>query len=315
MSIAMHRLSARDRVLTMLPMFHVGGLCIQTLPALYAGAGVLLHPRFDPAAWLAAVESEHPTISLMVPATMRAAIEHPRWAATDLSSLRILGAGSSTIPDVLIEAFHARGVPVCQIYGATETGPVSIVLQADEAFARVGIAGRPAQGCAVRLVDAEGRDVPDGDIGEIWIKAPNVMQGYWRDPDNPAFAEGWFHTGDLATRDVAGFFKVAGRAQDMIISGGENIYPAEIENVLAGIEAIAEATAIGVPDPQWGEVPVAVVVLRPGAVLDETAIRRRFEQALARFKHPRRIVVRGTLPRNAMGKVRKQALLADLQAT
>ena len=304
-SIAMHDFNTEDVVLSTLPLFHVGGLCIQTVPALYAGARVILHARFDPAAWLEAVEYERPTVSLMVPATMRAVQGHPRWQAADLGSLRLLGAGSSTIPDALIEGFHRRGIPVCQIYGATETGPVSIVLRADEAFAHAGAAGRPALDCAIRLVGEHGDVDGDDAVGEIWVRGPNVMHGYWRDPDNAAFAGGWFHTGDLARRDAGGYYTVVGRMKDMIISGGENIYPAEIENVLAGFDEIAEAAALGVPDPQWGEVPVAVVVLRPGATLSEAEIRARFDNLLARFKRPRRIEFRATLPRNALGKVQK----------
>ena len=313
-SIAMHDFDAGDTVLSALPLFHVGGLCIQTIPALYAGARVILQPRFDPGAWLDTVARERPTVSLMVPATMRAVQEHPRWDDTDLSSLRVLGAGSSTIPDMLIEGFHRRGVPVCQVYGATETGPVSIVLRADEAFAHAGAAGRPAQGCAIRLVGGDGDIERDDRVGEVWVRGPNVMQGYWRDPHNAAFADGWFHTGDLARRDAAGYYTIVGRAKDMIISGGENIYPAEIENVLAGIGEIAEATVLGVPDPRWGEVPVAVVVLRDGTSLSEPAILARFAGVLARFKHPRRIVFRATLPRNALGKVQKALLIESLSA-
>ena len=315
-SIAMHDFTGADTVLSVLPLFHVGGLCIQTLPALYAGARVILHPRFDPGQWLAAVAGQRPTVSLMVPATMRAVVEHPDWAATDLSSLRMLGAGSSTIPDSLIAAFHARGVPVCQIYGATETGPVSIVLRAEEAYAHAGAAGRPALGCAIRLVDADGgTDIEGpGRVGEVWVRGPNVMRGYWRDPENPAFIDGWFRTGDLARRDAEGYYTIVGRSKDMIISGGENIYPAEIENVLAGIPDIVEAAVIGVPDPRWGEVPVAVVVLRQGSTLTEAGIRAHFDGALARFKHPRRMVFRATLPKSALGKVQKPALIEDLQA-
>ncbi|MBK9606198.1 MAG: AMP-binding protein [Betaproteobacteria bacterium] len=313
-SQAMHDFTADDTVLSPLPLFHVGGMCIQTIPALHAGARVIIQPRFDPGAWLDIVAAERPTISLMVPATMRAVQEHPRWPSTDLSSLRLLGAGSSTIPDTLIAGFHARGVPVCQIYGATETGPVSIVLRPEEAFAHAGAAGRPALGCTIRLAGDEGDIAGVDRVGEIWVRGPNVMQGYWRNPDHPAFADGWFRTGDLARRDAAGYYTVVGRLQDMIISGGENIYPAEIENVLAGIPEIAEAAAIGVPDSRWGEVPVAVVVLRPGAALTEAAIRARFEGTLARFKHPRRIVFRATLPKSALGKVQKPALVNELMA-
>lgn len=312
-SIAFHEFTAADTVLSALPMFHVGGLCIQTLPALCAGVRVILHARFDAGAWLDAVERSHPTISLMVPATMRAVQDHPRWASADLSSLRLLGAGSSTIPDGLIHAFHSRGVPVCQIYGATETGPVSIVLKPDDAFNHVGSAGKPAPGCAIRLVDECG-DIEGADrIGEIRVRGPNVMQGYWREPDHPAFRDGWFHTGDLARRDPDGFYYVAGRSSDLIISGGEHIYPAEVENVLTAMPEISEATVIGVADPHWGEVPVAVIVLRAGALLSEDEIRSRFEGRLARFKRPRRVVFRATLPRNAMGKVLKSALLEGLQ--
>jgi fatty-acyl-CoA synthase len=314
-STALHAFTRDDRVLSALPLFHVGGLCIQTVPALYAGAEVILHPRFDAAAWLAAVAAEHPSISLMVPATMRAAIEHASWTATDFSALRLLGAGSSTIPDALIEAFHARGVPVCQIYGATETGPVSIVLGRDEAFANVGAAGRPALGCAIRLVDEAGADVPDGSVGEVWVRGPNVMTGYWRDPAHPAFEGGWFRSGDRAVRDATGLYTIVGRAQDLIISGGENIYPAEIENLLAGMPEIAEAAVIGVPDARWGEVPVAAIVLRAGATLAPEIVSGRLAERIARFKLPRITFIGEPLPRNAMGKVVKSALCAKVQSS
>jgi len=314
-SIEHHALTAADRVLSALPLFHVGGLCIQTVPALYAGAAVILHPRFDAAAWLAAVGGERPSLSLLVPATMRAVIEHAAWATTDLSALRILGAGSSTIPHALIEVFHARGVPVCQIYGSTETGPVSIVLARDEAFAHVGAAGRPALGCAIRIVDEAGADVPDGSVGEVWVRGPNVMAGYWREPSHPAFRDGWFHSGDLASRDATGLCTIVGRAQDLIISGGENIYPAEIENLLAGIPEIAEAAVVGVPDARWGEVPVAAIVLRDGATLTGQAVLARLEGRIARFKLPRIAFVNAPLPRNAMGKVLKAALCAKVQSS
>ncbi len=313
-SIAMHDLAANDIVLSALPLFHVGGLCIQTLPALYAGARVILQMRFEPGEWLDALERERPSVSLMVPATMRAVQMHSRWQETDLASLRLLGAGSSTIPDALIDGFHRRGIAVCQIYGATETGPVSIVLRADEAFAHVGAAGRPALNCEIRLLGERADVVAAGEVGEILVRAPNVARGYWRDPDNVAFADDWFRTGDLARRDADGYYTVVGRAKDMIISGGENIYPAEIENVLAGFAEIAEATVLGLPDAQWGEVPVAIVVLRTGETLSEAAIRARLDATLARFKQPRHVVFRATLPRNARGKVQKNLLVESLQA-
>jgi fatty-acyl-CoA synthase len=298
-------LTSHDHVLTVLPMFHVGGLCIQTLPALHAGATVTLHPRFEPGLWLKDVAARRPTLSLLVPATMKAITTHPDWETTDLSSLRELDAGSSTIPESLIAAFHARGVPVAQIYGSTETGPVSMYLRAEDARRKVGSAGKPAMHAEIRLVDADGGDVKPGGVGEIWVRAPNLMSGYWKDPDNPAFQDGWFRSGDLARVDEEGFYWVVGRSKDMIISGGENVYPAELENILADCPDIAEAAVVGVPDPKWGEAVVAAIVKRPGASLDETAVMRLFEGRLARYKLPRRVAFVEALPKSAIGKVQK----------
>jgi fatty-acyl-CoA synthase len=315
-----HSLTASDHVLTALPLFHVGGLCIQTLPALYAGASVTLHARFDPAAWLAAVHQQRPSLSLMVPATLRAALDHPQFGSTDVSSLRMLSAGSSTIPLALITPFHTRGVPVCQIYGTTETGPVSIYLQAQHALQHTGSAGLAGLGVAVRLVDDQGHDLDTsaapgetmGAVGELWIKGPNVMQQYWRDANNPAFQDGWFHTGDLAHQDAQGFYTVVGRSKDMIISGGENIYPAELENLLANCPHIADCAVVGQSDARWGEVAIAVIVRQPHAALSEQDVMQLFEGQLARFKHPKRIVFTDSLPKTATGKVQKPQLLAHL---
>jgi fatty-acyl-CoA synthase len=309
-----HELTQADHVLSVLPMFHVGGLCIQTLPALHAGATVTLHARFDAAAWLADVVRRRPSLSLMVPATLRAVLDHADFAATDLSSMRFLAAGSSTIPTSMIAAIHARGVPLGQVYGATETGPVSIYLRRADAMQHVGAAGKAGLHVEVKLVNTLGDSVAPGEVGEICVHAPNVMCAYWADADNPAFAQGWFHTGDLARCDEAGFYEVVGRSKDMIISGGENIYPAEIENLLADCPEILEAAVVGQPDARWGEVVVAVVVKASGADLDAAAVMQLFEGRLARFKHPKRIVFCEALPKTALGKVQKAGLLAGINA-
>jgi fatty-acyl-CoA synthase len=301
-------LTSRDHVLTVLPMFHVGGLCIQTLPALAAGATVTIHARFDPGAFLRDVAALRPTLTLLVPATLKAVYAHPDWEHADLSSLRAVNAGSSTVPDSLFAPFHARGIPVGQVYGATETGPVSIYLRAEDAMRKVGSAGKPALHAEIRLVDAEGRDVAAGEVGEIFVRAPNVMQGYWKDPDNPAYRDGWFHTGDLARVDGEGYYWVVGRTKEMIISGGENVYPAELENILADCTDIAESAVLGVPDPKWGEAVAAVIVKKPGSALDEAAVLALFDGRLARFKHPRRVVFVESLPKSALGKVQKVEL-------
>lgn len=309
-----HELTPDDHVLSALPMFHVGSLCIQTLPALHAGASVTLHSRFDAGAWLDDVAVRQPSLSLLVPATLRAVIEHPGFATSDLSSLRMLSTGSSTIPASMIAAFHARGVPVGQVYGATETGPVSIYLRRDEAMAHAGSAGRAGLHIEIRLMDEQGRPVAAGQVGEVWVRGPNLLCGYWKDPGNPAFADGWFHTGDLARCDGAGFYEIVGRSKDMIISGGENVYPAEIENLLADCPLVHEAAVVGEPDARWGEVVVAVVVRKPGAELDAAQLLKLFDGRLARFKHPKRIVFCDALPKTALGKVQKAGLLASLAA-
>lgn len=295
-------LDTTTRTLAVLPLFHVGGLCIQVLPTLAAGGVVRLHERFDAGAWLHDVAAWRPTTSLMVPATMRAVIEHPDWATTDLSSLAFINSGSSIVPLDLIDAFHARGVLVCQVYGATETGPVTLVLRPHEAMAHAGSVGRPALDVQVRLID-----------GEVQVRAPNLARGYHRAPDDPAFADGWFRTGDLAEVDDSGMHRIVGRSKDLIISGGENIHPAEIEHIALADPAVAEAAVIGLPDVRWGEVPVLAVVARSGQAIDEARLQAAFEARLARFKHPRRIVVMAALPKTALGKVRRAELAIALK--
>jgi fatty-acyl-CoA synthase len=295
-----HDMQPSDHVLTSLPMFHVGGLNIQTLPAMLMGATVTLHKRFDPGQWLADVQARRPTLSLLVPATMAAVIGHPDWTTTELSSLRMLNTGSMVVPDSLIRAFHERGLPVGQVYGATETAPIAIALGRQDALAKPGSAGKQVPHCEAKLVE-----------GEIWLRGPAMMRGYWNDAsgsERGIDAEGWFHSGDLGRVDEDGYWWIVGRSKDMIISGGENVHPAEIENVLADCPAIREAAVVGVPDPKWGEVACAVVVKKSQVRLDEEGVLKLFENRLARYKHPRRVVFLEELPKNAMGKVQKPLL-------
>ncbi|MGX9964606.1 AMP-binding protein [Roseomonas sp. F4] len=286
-------LTAADRVLTVLPLFHVGGLNIQTTPALMAGAEVLLHPRFDPDAFFDDVARFRPTLTLLVPAVMQALVSHPRWASADLSSLRAIGAGSSDVPLPLIEAFHARGIPVQQVYGATETCPIAILQDRAEALAAPGSLGRPA-------LHAEARIAGGASEGEIQIRGPATLRRYW--PDVPALDdEGWFATGDVGRIDPEGRWWFTDRLKHVIISGGENIYPAEVERLLRSAPGIVEGAIIGRPDPRWGEVPVAVVVPAPG--FDAAQVLAHFEGQIARFKIPRAVVTVPALPRTALGKV------------
>jgi fatty-acyl-CoA synthase len=301
-------MTAADTVLTVLPLFHVGGLCIQTLPALYAGARVILHPRFHPCETLACIAAQRPTLTLQVPATMKALLEHPQWPATDLSCLRAVWAGSSLIPAPLIEALHARGVPVCNVYGATETGPFSIALPPEHARDHVGSCGWPAPGVEARLGEAH------GDSAELLLRGPNVVRRYW--PDQPACdAQGWFATGDLAQQAVDGSYRIVGRAKELIISGGENIHPAEIEQALSLHPAVAECAAFALPDARWGELVAVAVVLLPGAPATEAELAAHLQQRLARFKLPRRWFWLEQLPKTALGKVQRNVLAKDALAS
>ena len=315
-----HAFVPGDKVLSTLPMFHVGGLCIQTFPALLAGVEVVLHPRFDPTAWLDEMRTSQPTLSLLVPATMRAVFEHPRWADTSLACLRGIMTGSSTVPVAYLDTLHARGVPVGQVYGTTETGPVSIVLRLPDAIARVGASGWPQPEAQVKLIDSQGQEVGPGETGEVCIRAPNVMRGYWNAQGMTGIGlqDGWFHSGDLGQREADGCITIVGRSKDMVISGGENIYPAEIENLLVTLPGVAECAVVGLPDARWGEVPVAVLVRTAdaaGQALSESTVLAHLQARIARFKLPRRVVFMDSLPKSALGKVQKPLLQAELLRT
>ena len=307
-AVHMHDMTVRDHILTVLPLFHVGGLNIQTTPALKVGATVTLHDRFDPGAFLAAVRADQPTLTVLVPATISAVLAHPRWPETDLSSLRAVTTGSMAVPIALIEAFHARGVPVIQIYGSTETAPVAVYQRIPEAFDSVGSMGRVGLHTEVRVVDAGGADVGPSVAGEVLVRGEHVAAGYWNDPASTAkaFADGWFRSGDIAEYDAEGRFWFKDRIKNVIVSGGENVYPAEVERVLHEMPGIRECQVIGRPDARWGMVPVAAVVADAG--LSREAVLAHFDGRLARFKHPRDVVFLDELPRNAMGKVRLDEL-------
>ena len=307
-AVAAQHLTARDRVLSVLPLFHVGGLCIQTLPALAVGAKVSLLPRFEPGAWFDAVEQWKPTTTLVVPAVMKALLDHPRWSTADLSSLTYVNSGSQIVPRALIDAFHARGLPVAQVYGSTETGPVSVVLKPEEAMAHPGLVGRPALGVQLMLAGNKPGE------GEICLKAPQLLRSYHHSAE-PAFdTEGWFHTGDLAVQHANGMLEVVGRSKEIIISGGENIHPGEIELLALNMPDVAECAAVGMPDERWGEVPVLAVVAPPGRIIDTAGLLTYLAGRLARFKLPQRIVQVPSLPKTALGKIQRQQLARQLQA-
>ncbi len=313
-SVAAHDMKSSDVVLVGLPMFHVGGMNILATPALYAGATVILQRRFDPDATVSAINEARPTLLTLVPAMLQAILDHPDWPTLDLGCLRCLDTGSTTVPLPLLRAFLDRGVPVIQVYGSTETAPIAIHQRIDEAWSTAGSTGKPALHCEARIVGPNGDELPPGEKGEIVVRGANVMTGYWNNPGATAevMRDGWFHTGDVGHADADGNFYVDDRIKDVIISGSENIYPAELENVLDGCVEIAEAAVIGRSDARWGEVPVAVVVRRAGADIDRDGVLALFDDRLARYKRPRDVVFVDALPRNVMGKILKFEIRARL---
>jgi fatty-acyl-CoA synthase len=305
MSQHMHGLSSEDHVLTVLPFFHVGGLNIQTTPALQHGATVTIHPRFTPDATLMAIARDRPTLTVLVPATLQAVTDHPGWATTDLSSLKAISTGSTIVPPHLIERFVARGVPVLQVYGSTETCPVAIYTRLGGDLSRTGSTGLAGLCCEATVIDDAGHELPPDMPGEIAVRGPNVFYEYWGNEEatRQALHDGWYRTGDLGRRDADGYFWVHDRKKNLIISGGENIYPAEVERVLLEHPEVSECGVIGRPDRRWDEVPVAYVIRRAGGSVDAEDLRAHVLTQLARFKVPRDIVFVDDLPRTALGKV------------
>jgi fatty-acyl-CoA synthase len=305
MSQHMHGLTSDDHILTVLPFFHVGGLNIQTTPALHHGASVTIHSRFAPDATLATIARHRPTLTVLVPATIQAVTDHPNWASTDLSSLKAISTGSTIVPPHLIDRFVARGVPVLQVYGSTETCPIAIYTRVGGDFSRPGSTGLPGLCCEAAVVDDSGAELPSNMPGEIVVRGPNVFHKYWGNEEatREALQEGWYRTGDIGLRDADGYFWVHDRKKNLIISGGENIYPAEVERVLLDHPDVVECGVIGRPDPRWDEVPVAYVIRRAGCLIAAEDLKAHVLTQLARFKVPRDIVFVDDLPRTALGKV------------
>ena len=305
MSQHMHGLTSDDHVLTVLPFFHVGGLNIQTTPALHHGATVTIHSRFTPDATLTAFERERPTLTVLVPAIIQAVTEHPAWATTDLSSLKAISTGSTIVPPHLIDRFVARGVPVLQVYGSTETCPVAVYTRLGGDLSREGSTGLPGLCCEVAILDDAGQELPPGAAGEIAVRGPNVFFEYWGNEQatSEALHDGWYRSGDIGRRDAEGYFWVHDRKKNLIISGGENIYPAEVERVLAEHPDVVECGVIGRADARWDEVPVAYVIRRSESPVRAEDLTAHVQSQLARFKVPREIIFVEELPRTALGKV------------
>jgi fatty-acyl-CoA synthase len=303
--------ASTDVALMISPMFHVASLNMGVLPTLLKGGTVVLEPKFDPSRTLQLIEQHRVTTISGVPTTYQLLCEHPAWATADISSLNKLTCGGSAVPARVLEAYEARGLRFSNGYGMTETAPGATTLPDSRSRDKAGSSGLPHFFTDVRIADPLGDPSPVGTVGEIQIKGPNVIHGYWGRPEESAasYADGgWFRSGDMGYKDPDGFVFVSDRLKDMIISGGENIYPAEVEQAIIELDAVGSVAVIGVPDEKWGEVPRAVLVLREGAQLSEDQLRAYLDGKLARYKIPKSVVFIDEMPRTASGKIRKAEL-------
>ena len=309
----MYTAVSRDtRFLCQLPLFHTGGLNVFSYPTFQCGGSVVVMRSFDAGESLRLIgdPDEGITHIFCVPANFQFMMAHPTFSETNVARLTYAGVGGAPTPLPILQAWEARGLVLQQAYGMTETSPLVLMLDKEDAIRKVGSAGKPALHMEMRVVGEDGKDVPRGTIGEVWVKGPNITKGYWQQPETTAAAitDGWLHTGDAATVDDDGYYFIVDRWKDMYISGGENVYPAEIENVLYQHDAIAEAAVIGVSNDRWGEVGRAVVVVKPGKLLTEDDVVGHCARNLARYKLPHSVVFTDALPRNATGKVHKPTL-------
>jgi fatty-acyl-CoA synthase len=310
--------SSRDDVLlTVAPLFHIGGLNVMTLGSFHSGSTLVLMRNFDPVQVLRDIESYRVTQMFGAPAMFLFMSQQAQFATTDLSSISMLICGAAPVPESLIELYGARGISFCQGYGLTETAPFASFLSPEWATSKLGSAGQPPLYTDVRIVDDSNHPLPHGERGEICIRGPNIMKGYWNRPEATAAAideMGWFHSGDVGYLDEDGFLFICDRLKDMVISGGENVYPAEVETVLYKHEAIAEVAVIGLPDEKWGEAVTAVAALQQGHTLTIEELREFAQSHLARYKLPLRLHVVDELPRNPAGKVLKFVLKEKLSS-
>jgi fatty-acyl-CoA synthase len=304
-------LSSTDTVACFLPLFHTAGINLHALPTLIAGGRVIMLESFDADAVVALLEQRRLSAFFAVPTVYQALADHPRFAAAPLGTVRNWGCGGAPLPDMLVQRYRELGVRVCNGMGMTETGPTAFLAAPEDAWEKIGSVGKPQLLCSVRIVDAAGCDVAEGEVGDLLFAGPGITPGYWRNEhaNRACFTEdGWLRSGDLARRDSDGFYYVAGRRKEMFISGGENVYPAEVENVLCEHPEISEAAVVPMQDLTWGEVGRAFVRLRNGTPLPSEEIDAYCRTRLAAYKVPKRYDFVLDFPRTAAGKIQKHLL-------
>lgn len=308
-----HDLQHGDVTVNTFPLFHTGGLLVYTTPLLILGGTVVLTRKFDPEQVLSLVEEYAATVYAGVPTTFQMLTQAPNWATADLSHLRFCTSGGAPLPVQLVERYQQeKGVVFKQGFGMSEFGPGVFALAPEDAFRKAGSIGRPNFFVDARIVDEHNQPVPPGTVGELVLRGPSLCSGYFNEPEASAEAvddEGWFHTGDLAMADADWYFSIVDRKKDIFISGGENVYPVEIEKVLYAHPAVELCAVVGVPDPKWGEVGKAFVVLKPEANATTDELFAHMQHYLAGYKVPKSIELRDSLPISGAGKILKRELV------
>jgi len=312
LNTVIHDLRHGDRYLNVFPLFHTGGLFVYTVPLAILGGTTILVRQFDAAQTLDLIARERVTVFAGVPTMYQMMQAAPNWDTADMSSLRFCTSGGAPLPLSLIEAYRkAKGVCFKQGFGMTEFGPGVFALAPEDAERKAGSIGRPNFFVEAAVVDEQGQKLPPDTPGELVLRGPSGSSGYFGNPEATAAsrdAEGWFHTGDIARQDAEGYFFIVDRKKDMFISGGENVYPAEIEQALYAHPAVAMCAVVGVPDPKWGEVGVACVVLKPDMTATEPELIAFLRDRLAGYKVPKAVRFFDALPISAAGKLLKREL-------
>ena len=307
-AIATANLRYEDRYFLLLPMFHVGALN-PVITSVHLGVSLVIARAFDPTFVWKLIEEEKITTMLAVPAMLNFMLQTPQKDESDYASLRWIMSGAAPVPVELIHQYEKMGIEIHQVYGLTETGGPACLISPEDALTRAGSTGKPFFHTEVRIVNPKGADCKAGEIGEVLVAGPHIMKGYWNRPDATAetLKKGWLYTGDLAVMDEDGFVTIQDRKKDMIISGGENIYPAEIENVVLAHPHVKDVAVIGQPSQKWGESPVAVVVKGEDSLLPE-GVMKHCDGKLAGFKCPKAVEFVDEIPRNPSGKALKRLL-------
>jgi fatty-acyl-CoA synthase len=306
-------LHSKDVNLNVLPTFHIGGLGLYAGPTFHAGGTVIVMRAFDPAEFLGLIQDWKVTVLLLVPSIYLMLMQFPDFDQYDLSSVRSWASGGSALPPSLVHQYAEKGIIIQQGFGMTETGPTVFLIDKEHAVRKAGSVGKPVLHTEVCIMDREHNILGPEEVGELCIRGGNVTTGYWNSPEatTEALIDGWLHSGDAAKYDQDGFYYIVDRWKDMFISGGENIYPAEVENVIYQHPAVAEVAVIGVPHPKWQEVGKAIVVVKEGQTLTDTEVIEFCQDKLARFKIPKSVTFVEVLPRTAAGKVLKRELRAQ----